>query len=98
MVTCGPARIKASGWASCGQGAAIFGADKAVHLGYADSGHEPVLFEDPPGRTRFVRGDVAEAARKLAALLTEGHADLLLSYDPKAATAIATKSRYTGRA
>lgn len=63
--------------------AAILGADKAVHLGYADSGHGPVLFEDPPGRTRFARADVGEAAEKLAALLTEQQADLLLSYDPQ---------------
>jgi LmbE family N-acetylglucosaminyl deacetylase len=79
-------------WASPDQGrrldelrrsAAILGAGKAVHLGYADSGHGPVLFEDPPGRTRFARADVEEAAGKLAALLTEEHADLLLSYDPQ---------------
>jgi LmbE family N-acetylglucosaminyl deacetylase len=79
-------------WASPDQGqrldqlrtsAAILGADKAVHLGYADSGHGPVLFDDPPGRTRFARADVGEAAGKLAALLTEEHADLLLSYDPQ---------------
>lgn len=63
--------------------AAILGADKAVHLGYADSGHGPVLFEDPPGRTRFARADVEEAAGKLAALLADEHADLLLSYDPQ---------------
>jgi LmbE family N-acetylglucosaminyl deacetylase len=62
--------------------AAILGADAAVHLGYADSGHGPVLYEDPPGRTRFARADVGEAAGKLAALLAEEHADLLLSYDP----------------
>jgi LmbE family N-acetylglucosaminyl deacetylase len=62
--------------------AAILGAARAVHLGYADSGHGPVLFDDPPGRTRFARADVAEAAGKLAALLTSEHADLLLSYDP----------------
>jgi LmbE family N-acetylglucosaminyl deacetylase len=81
-------------WASPDQGpgrrldelqasAAILGADKAVHLGYADSGHGPVLFDDPPGRTRFARADVGEAAGKLAALLTDEHADLLLSYDPQ---------------
>ena len=67
-------------WASLGQGqrldelrtsAAILGADRAVHLGYADSGHGPVLFEDPPGRTRFARADVEEAAGRLAALLTD---------------------------
>jgi LmbE family N-acetylglucosaminyl deacetylase len=62
---------------------AILGADKTVHLGYADSGHGPVLFEDPPGRTRFVRADIEEAAGKLAALLTDEGADLLLSYDPQ---------------
>jgi LmbE family N-acetylglucosaminyl deacetylase len=61
--------------------AAILGADKVVHLGYADSGHGPVLFEDPPGRTRFARADVEEAAERLAALLASENADLLLSYD-----------------
>jgi LmbE family N-acetylglucosaminyl deacetylase len=61
--------------------AAILGADKVAHLGYADSGHGPVLFEDPPGRTRFARADVDEAAARLAALLTDEHANLLLSYD-----------------
>src|SRR5262245_255656 len=63
--------------------AAILGADKAVHLGYADSGAGPVLFEDPPGGTRFARADVGEAAEKLAGLLTDENADLLLSYDPQ---------------
>jgi len=61
--------------------AAILGADKAVHLGYADSGHGPALYENPPGRTRFARADIDEAAGKLAALLTDEHANLLLSYD-----------------
>jgi LmbE family N-acetylglucosaminyl deacetylase len=79
-------------WASPNQGqrldelrmsAAILGAAKAVHLGYADSGHGPVLFDNPPGRTRFARADVEEAAEKLAALLTDEHASLLLSYDPQ---------------
>ena len=63
--------------------AAILGAGRVVHLGYADSGHGPVLYEDPPGRTRFARADLGEAAGKLAALLTQEHADLLLSYDPQ---------------
>jgi LmbE family N-acetylglucosaminyl deacetylase len=63
--------------------AAILGADKAVHLGYADSGAGPVLFDDPPGITRFARADVEEAAGKLAGLLAGEHADLLLSYDPQ---------------
>ncbi len=63
--------------------AALLGAERVVHLGYADSGHGPVLYEDPPGRTRFVRADARKAARQLADLLFEEHADLLLSYDPQ---------------
>lgn len=63
--------------------AVILGAQDVVHLGYADSGHGPVLFEDPPGRVRFARADPEEAARKLAALLADEQADLLLSYDPQ---------------
>jgi LmbE family N-acetylglucosaminyl deacetylase len=63
--------------------AAILGAREVVHLGYADSGHGPVLFDDPPGRTRFARADPEEAAGKLAAVLTSEQADLLLSYDPR---------------
>ncbi|TDC85244.1 PIG-L family deacetylase [Actinomadura sp. 7K507] len=61
--------------------ASILGADKAVHLGYADSGHGPVLFEDPPDRIRFARADIEAAAGKLAALLVDEQADLLLGYD-----------------
>ena len=61
--------------------AAILGAARAEHLGYADSGHGPVLYPDPPGRVRFARADLAQAAGKLAALLREERADLLLSYD-----------------
>jgi LmbE family N-acetylglucosaminyl deacetylase len=63
--------------------AAILGADKVVHLGYADSGAGPVLFDDPPGATRFARADAEEAAGQLAGLLAGEHADLLLSYDPQ---------------
>jgi LmbE family N-acetylglucosaminyl deacetylase len=63
--------------------AAILGAQEVVHLGYADSGHGPVLFDDPPGRIRFARADLEEAAAKLAGLLAAEQADLLLSYDPQ---------------
>ena len=62
--------------------AAQLGAARVVHLGYADSGHGPVLFPDPPDRPRFARADPGEAAAKLATLIREEHADLLLSYDP----------------
>lgn len=63
--------------------AARLGAARVVHLGYADSGHGPVLYPDPPDRARFVRADPGEAAAKLAALIRDEHADLLLSYDPQ---------------
>jgi len=63
--------------------AALLGAARVVHLGYADSGHGPLLFDDPPGRTRFARADAGEAAGKLAAVLREEGAVLLLSYDPR---------------
>src|SRR6266702_3152091 len=56
---------------------------RVEHLGYADSGHGPVLFPDPPGRVRFVRADLDEAATKLAALIRAERADLLMSYDER---------------
>jgi LmbE family N-acetylglucosaminyl deacetylase len=61
--------------------AAALGATRVVHLGYADSGHGPVLYPDPPGRGRFARADTDEAAGRLAGLIREEHADVLLSYD-----------------
>ena len=61
--------------------ASVLGAARVEHLGYADSGHGPVLFPDPPGRVRFVRADLDEAAARLAGLIREERADLLLSYD-----------------
>lgn len=61
--------------------AAVLGAHRVVHLGYADSGHGEVLYPDPPRRARFVSADPEEAAERLAAVLREERADLLLSYD-----------------
>ncbi len=63
--------------------ASVLGAARVVHLGYADSGHGPVLYPDPPDRTRFARASLGEAAARLAGLITEERADLLLSYDPQ---------------
>jgi LmbE family N-acetylglucosaminyl deacetylase len=60
----------------------VLGAQRVELLGYADSGHSAELHPDPPGRQRFVRADTDEAAGKLATILREEHADLLLSYDP----------------
>ncbi len=63
--------------------AAALGAARVVHLGYADSGHGPVLPPDPPDRTRFARADLEEAAGRLAGLLLQERADLLLTYDAR---------------
>jgi LmbE family N-acetylglucosaminyl deacetylase len=61
--------------------AAILGAARAEYLGYADSGAGPLLFDDPPGKVRFARAGLDEAAGRLAEILRSEHADLLLSYD-----------------
>src|SRR5580704_2036702 len=63
--------------------ASALGAARVVHLGYADSGHGPVLYPDPPGAVRFVRADLDEAAGRLADVLRAEQADVLLSYDPQ---------------
>jgi len=63
--------------------AATLGAARIVHLGYADSGRGPELYPDPPGAIRFARADLEEAAERLAQVLREEQADLLLSYDPR---------------
>ena len=60
---------------------AALGVARVVHLGYADSGHGPLFYPDPPDRTRFARAPVAEAAARLAAIIREEEATLLLSYD-----------------
>jgi len=61
--------------------AAALGASRVEHLGYADSGHGPVLYPDPPDRTRFVRADLDEAAARLSGVIRSERVDLLLSYD-----------------
>lgn len=61
--------------------AGTLGVSEVVDLGYADSGHGSVLFPDPPDRVRFARADLEEAAAKLAGLIRDAGADLLLSYD-----------------
>lgn len=63
--------------------ASVLGVARVVHLGYADSGHGPLLYPDPPDRTRFARAEVDEAAARLASLLREEHAEVLFSYDPR---------------
>lgn len=56
------------------------GVQRVECLGYADSGYGPEFYPDPPGRVRFGRADVEEAAQKLTAILRDEGADLLLSY------------------
>ncbi len=60
----------------------ILGVDRVECLGYADSGYGPLFYPDPPGRVRFGRASVEEAAQRLAAILGEEDADVLLSYQP----------------
>lgn len=60
----------------------VLGVSRVVHLGYADSGHGPVLHPDPPDRTRFARVPRDEAAERLADVLREEHAAILVGYDP----------------
>lgn len=63
------------------ESARVLGVARVEHLGYADSGLGPEMYPDPPGRTRFVRAPVEEAVERLAAILREEQADVLLSYD-----------------
>lgn len=56
------------------------GVHRVEHLGYADSGYGARFYPDPSGRVRFARADVEEAAQRLAAILRDESADLLLSY------------------
>jgi len=60
--------------------AGILGVHRVECLGYADSGYGPVFYPDPPGRVRFGRADVDEAAQRLASILRAENAQLLLSY------------------
>jgi LmbE family N-acetylglucosaminyl deacetylase len=60
----------------------VLGVSRVVHLGYADSGHGPVLFPDPADRARFVSASPDEAAERLADLLREERAEILVGYDP----------------
>ena len=60
----------------------VLGVSRVLHLGYADSGHGAELYPDPPDRARFVRAPVDEAAERLAEVLREERAEMLIGYDP----------------
>jgi LmbE family N-acetylglucosaminyl deacetylase len=60
----------------------VLGASRVLHLGYADSGHGAELYPDPPGRVRFARAPLEEAAERLAEILRKERAEILIGYDP----------------
>jgi LmbE family N-acetylglucosaminyl deacetylase len=59
----------------------ILGATRVECLGYADSGKGPILYPDPPDRRRFVAVPVEQAASRVAGMLSEMGADVLVHYD-----------------
>jgi LmbE family N-acetylglucosaminyl deacetylase len=61
--------------------AEILGVSRVECLGYADSGYGPIFYDDPPGRVRFARATLDEAAQQLANILRAEDAQLLLSYE-----------------
>ncbi|MGL4174792.1 MAG: PIG-L deacetylase family protein [Dermatophilaceae bacterium] len=61
--------------------ASVLGVARVEWLGYADSGSGAEPEPDGPGVARFCRVPVEEAAGRLAAVLREEGADVLLSYD-----------------
>jgi LmbE family N-acetylglucosaminyl deacetylase len=63
------------------ESAAALGAAEVIYLGHADSGHGDELLPDPPGRRRFVRVPVEEAAEQVAQILRREEAELLIGYD-----------------
>ena len=60
--------------------AKVLGVERVEFLGYTDSGMMGTPENEAPGS--FWSADVEDAARKLAALLTEERADVLTVYDP----------------
>lgn len=62
----------------------ILGVDRTEFLGYRDSGMMGSPGNDEPAS--FWRADIDEAAARLAAILTDEHADLLVIYDENGIT------------
>lgn len=61
--------------------ARALGVARVVHLGYGDSGMVGDIPPDGPGGIRFCRAETHEAAARLADVLDDERADVLLSYD-----------------
>ena len=77
----GDGRLGARRMAELHESARALGVSRVEHLGYADSGLDGDVLPDPPGRVRFVRAPLDEAAGRLAEILREESVDVLLSYD-----------------
>ncbi len=93
LATDGGAGLAAQEWTSDGRlgtrrldearrSAEALGVARVEWLGYADSGSGPEPEPDLPGRSRFCRAPLEQAAERLAAVLRTERADVLLSYDP----------------
>lgn len=78
----GDGRLAKTRQAEAEASAEALGVARVCWLGYADSGMGEELYPDPPDRMRFVRAPVPEAAERLASILRDENADLLLSYEP----------------
>ncbi len=61
--------------------ALALGAEEVIHLGYSDSGMGPETLPDPPGRQRLQTAPLDEAAERLAQILRERGADVVIGYD-----------------
>jgi len=62
--------------------AQILGVSRTVRLGYADSGLHGDETQKPGGAMPLCAAPLEEAADKLAAVLLEENADVLITYDP----------------
>lgn len=62
--------------------ATAIGAARVEWLGYADSGMEGPVPDDPPDRRRFLRADPQDAAARIADILRQEDADVVIGYDP----------------
>jgi LmbE family N-acetylglucosaminyl deacetylase len=60
----------------------ILGVARTVRLSYADSGLHGDEEQKPSGAMPLCQAPLAEAAKKLAAILIEEDADVLITYDP----------------
>ncbi|GAB3930177.1 PIG-L family deacetylase [Kribbella albertanoniae] len=69
-------------WSELTKSAGLLGVHRLVGLGYADSGAGPVVPADPADRCRFVRAPLDEAAGRLAEILRQECADVLIIDDP----------------